>query len=116
MKYIEPEKFVESAKPYSMERVKDLFFSCKERKYIDIKLFQVKLKCVQTLSSIYQHPDLAVSTPFIHSAGIVIMEFLLGVSSQPPTTDLQVTLINESVGMVEVLVKQASEQTRKTNL
>ena len=56
-----------------------------------------------------------MATPFIHSAATPIMEYLLDVSHNKPTTDVELLLVTESVGIVEVLVRRKIVSVRQTN-
>ena len=75
--------------------------------------FQVQLKCTQNLISVLQHPDREVSTPFIHSVAPPMMEHLLGVVKEKPTSDMELMLVLEELRMVETLVVIAEENASR---
>ncbi len=72
-------------------------------------LLQVRLRCVQSACSIFQHPDRDVSTPFIHAVAPPVMNHLLALGSERPADDLELTLTLEGVRMVEILTAGADE-------
>lgn len=75
---------------------------------------QIQLKCIQTLSSIYQLADREVATPYIHSVGGPIIEHLLGAGGvNRPSTELQLAVTLEGVRMLETLVALAEDSTSK---
>ncbi len=74
----------------------------------------MKLKYVQTLTSICQHPERSVATPFIRGLAPRVIEYLLMISSnkeQPAEPELP--LILESIRLMEVLVAKAEDNTSK---
>ena len=81
-----------------------MFFSCH---------FQVRLKCVQTLTSIYQHPDRSVSTPFIHMMAPPVIEHLISVGTKRPQIDTELAIVTEGIRMVETLVALTDENNSK---
>ena len=70
----------------------------------------MRLKCVQTVCSIYQHPDKDVSTPFIHAVAPTVMNHLLGLGPTRPADDVELTITLEGIRMVETLTAAADEQ------
>ncbi len=74
---------------------------------------QIRLKCVQTLSSIIQHPERAVSTPFIHAVAPSVIEYLLNLSKARPANDVEVMLAMESIKVLEALVGLTDDQNSK---
>ena len=78
--------------------------------------YQVRLKCVQSVCSIYQHPDKDVSTPFIHAIAPGVMNHLLALGPKRPTDDVELTLTLEGIRMVETLTASADEQNSKSLL
>ena len=76
-------------------------------------MFQVRLKTLQTLTSIFLHPDRAVSTLYIHALSPKVIEFLTAMASSRPGSEVELSLSVEGIKMVETLVAIAEEDVRK---
>ena len=74
------------------------------------------MKCVQSVCSIYQHPDKDLSTPFIHAVAPDVMNYLLALGPKRPIDDVELTLTLEGIRMVETLTASADEQNSKSLL
>lgn len=73
----------------------------------------VKLKCIQTVRSIFANSDLKVSTPYIHALAPRIIEGLYVEKAKSPKTDHELSLILESVLTVETLIELAEPKNSK---
>lgn len=73
--------------------------------------FKVRIQCVQTLGRIFGHPSALVSTPYIHSLAPRILEYLS--ESKPPTSDQELELFTESVGVIELLIPKTTAEHSK---
>nr|CAD7424523.1 unnamed protein product [Timema monikensis] len=73
---------------------------------------QVKLKCVQTVRTIFAHSDRNVATPYIHALAPRIIEFLYTDASRLPVSDAQLSLTLESIHTVETLITLAEPKHR----
>lgn len=75
---------------------------------------QVRLKCIRTLTSVYQHKDRRVSTPFIHDLAPPIIQHLLSAGGKGrPHSEADLALVLEGLRLVEALVTLAEEDTRE---
>nr|XP_006814260.1 PREDICTED: HEAT repeat-containing protein 5B-like [Saccoglossus kowalevskii] len=72
----------------------------------------VRIKCLQTLASIIQHPQREVSTPFIHALGPKIVEYLHQVGSNKAAHEDQFTVVIEALKGLENLVALTDETYR----
>nr|CAD7398135.1 unnamed protein product [Timema poppensis] len=72
----------------------------------------VKLKCVQTVRTIFAHSDRNVATPYIHALAPRIIEFLYTDASRLPVSDAQLSLTLESIHTVETLITLAEPKHR----
>ncbi|XP_067680006.1 HEAT repeat-containing protein 5B-like isoform X1 [Haliotis asinina] len=77
---------------------------------------ELKVKCVQAFVSILQHSDTQVATPYIHALAPKVIEFLYSVASSRPKSDLELTLVLESLRVLETLVNLAEDSKRVTLL
>lgn len=75
----------------------------------------VKVKCIQTMRSIFLSTDLKVATPYIHALAPRVIEGLYTEKAKNPTTELELAMILESVTTVETLISLAEPQNRKFN-
>lgn len=75
--------------------------------------FQVQIKCMQTFRSILGHSAANVSAGFIHALAPKVLQYLHGEQARRVTTDLDLALTLESLGVVEALVRLAEPQHRK---
>ncbi len=76
----------------------------------------VKVKCIQTIRSIYLGTDLKVATPYIHALAPRIIEGLYTEKAKHPTNDLELAIILESITTVESLISLAEPQNRKSKI
>lgn len=74
----------------------------------------VKLKCIQTMRSIFVHAELVVATPYIHALAPRVMEALCSDAARAPKSDAELAVTLESVTVVETLVALAEPQNRKS--
>lgn len=72
--------------------------------YLYFSIFQVKLKCVQTLRTIFLHPERTISTPYIHALAPRLVEYLYSDKSKQVTNDLELSFTLECVSTVEALI------------
>lgn len=73
----------------------------------------VKVKCIQTMRSIFLTTDLKVSTPYIHALAPRVIEGLYTEKAKNPTNELELAIILESVTTIEALISLAEPQNRK---
>ncbi|XP_072123379.1 HEAT repeat-containing protein 5A isoform X1 [Mobula birostris] len=64
------------------------------------------------LQSVFQHPNKAVSTPYIHSLTILVVDALRKVEKEKPSTCAELQAVLEGVKTLEALVNLADEQNR----
>lgn len=72
----------------------------------------VRLKCVQTIRSIFINADLKVSTPYIHALAPRLIETLFDEANRVPQNDMELALILEGVTTLEALIALAEPQNR----
>ncbi|XP_014481449.1 PREDICTED: HEAT repeat-containing protein 5B isoform X3 [Dinoponera quadriceps] len=72
----------------------------------------VKLKCVQTLRTIFLHPERNISTPYIHALAPRLVEYLYSDKSKHVTSDMELTFTLECVSTVEALIGLADLPNR----
>lgn len=73
----------------------------------------VRLKCVQTIKSIFVNAELKVATPYIHALASRIIEHLFADNTKTPKDEIELALILESITTVDTLVTLAEPQNRK---
>lgn len=73
----------------------------------------VKLKCTQTVRSIFAGADLKVATPYIHALAPRIIEGLYLEKAKTPKTDNELAVVLESISTVETLIELAEPKNRK---
>lgn len=73
----------------------------------------VKVKCIQTMRSIFVSTDLKVATPYIHALAPRVIEGLYTEKAKSPSNELELAMILESVTTVEALISLAEPQNRK---
>lgn len=73
----------------------------------------VKVKCIQTMRSIFTTTDLKVSTPYIHALAPRVIEGLYTEKARNPTNELELAITLESITTVETLITLAEPQNRK---
>jgi hypothetical protein len=72
----------------------------------------VRLKCVQTLKSLFAHPDRTVATPYIHTLAPRLVEFLYSDSARNIFSDGELVVTLETIVTVESLIELAEPQNR----
>ncbi|XP_076321914.1 HEAT repeat-containing protein 5B isoform X4 [Tachypleus tridentatus] len=76
----------------------------------------VQLKCVQTLRSMFQHPDRSIATPYIHALAPRVVEILVqltaDLTTQSTVTDRQFSLATECLNCLDTLVTLASSDKK----
>lgn len=73
----------------------------------------VKLKCIQTMRSIFVSTELKVATPYIHALAPRVIEALYNEVARNPKSDMELAIILESITTVETLIALAEPQNRK---
>lgn len=73
----------------------------------------VKLKCIQTMRSIFVNADLKVATPYIHALAPRVIEALYMDAAKSPKTDMELAILLECITTVETLIALAEPQNRK---
>jgi hypothetical protein len=73
----------------------------------------VRLKCVQTIKSIYVNAELKVATPYIHAIAPRIIENLYADITKTPKDEIELALVLESINTVDALITLAEPQNRK---
>lgn len=73
----------------------------------------VKVKCIQTMRSIFVNADLKVATPYIHALAPRLVEGLYAPNSKFPKNELELNVILESITTVEALIALAEPQNSK---
>uniref|UniRef100_A0A182NZG0 HEAT repeat-containing protein 5A n=1 Tax=Anopheles epiroticus TaxID=199890 RepID=A0A182NZG0_9DIPT len=72
----------------------------------------VRLKCVQTMRSIFANGELRVSTPYIHALAPRLIEHLYSEQARNPTNEHELALVLEGITTVETLIALAEPQNR----
>ncbi|XP_055847565.1 HEAT repeat-containing protein 5B isoform X1 [Episyrphus balteatus] len=72
----------------------------------------VRLKCIQTIRSIFAKADLKVATPYIHALAPRIIEGLYVETAKTPRNENELSIVLESVMTVETLIELAEPQNR----
>ena len=75
-------------------------------------MFQLQTKVTQSLSSVFQHAQLSVCSPLIHSVAQPVLEMSLSAGSHRPDSHERLTLIQEAIRMFDALVALARDDTR----
>ena len=73
----------------------------------------IRLKCVQTIKSIFVNAELKVATPYIHALAPRIIENLFADNTKTPKDEVELALILESITTVDSLITLAEPQNRK---
>lgn len=73
----------------------------------------MKLKCVQTLRTIFLHPVCHISIPYIHALAPRLIEYLYNDKSKQVTSDMELTFTLECITTVEALIGLADVSNRK---
>ncbi|XP_067390454.1 HEAT repeat-containing protein 5A [Emydura macquarii macquarii] len=79
---------------------------------LDSKDPVLQLKCFQLLLSIFQHPDRAVSYPYIHSLAPSIVGKLQETEKTKPENSAELQVIQEGIKVVAALIAMAEEEHR----
>lgn len=72
----------------------------------------MKLKCVQTLRTIFLHPERVISTPYIHALAPRLVEYLYNDRSKEVTNELELTFTLECISTVEALIGLVEHSNR----
>uniref|UniRef100_W4VS74 HEAT repeat-containing protein 5A n=1 Tax=Corethrella appendiculata TaxID=1370023 RepID=W4VS74_9DIPT len=72
----------------------------------------VRLKCIQTMRSIFINSDLKVSTPYIHALAPRLVENVYAEANRNPKTETELALLLESITTIEALIALAEPQNR----
>lgn len=73
----------------------------------------VKVKCIQTMRSIFVNADLKIATPYIHALAPRLVEGLYAPNSKLPKNEHELSVILESITTVEALIALAEPQNSK---
>lgn len=76
------------------------------------KDLMVRLKCLQTLRSLFAHPERSVATPYIHMLAPRVMENLYAEESKTPRSDVQLAIVLESIQIVDTLIALTETKNR----
>lgn len=68
---------------------------------------------MQTLKSLFAHPDRVVATPYIHTLAPRLVEFLYSDGARNIFTDGELYVTLETIVAVESLIDLAEPQNRK---
>ncbi|XP_059838165.1 HEAT repeat-containing protein 5B [Hypanus sabinus] len=72
----------------------------------------VQQKCYQLLLSVFQQPDRALATPYIHALAPLVVEKLKAVENQKPINSAELQAVQEGIKVLEALVNLGEEQNR----
>ncbi|KAK0176436.1 hypothetical protein PV328_000569 [Microctonus aethiopoides] len=72
----------------------------------------VKLKCVQTLKTIFVHPEKSISTPYIHALAPRLVEYLYSEDSKHVENELELSFTLECINTIEALIALAEPNNR----
>lgn len=73
----------------------------------------MKLKCVQTLKTIFVHPEKSISTPYIHALAPRLVEYLYSEDSKHVENELELSFTLECINTIEALIALAEPNNRK---
>lgn len=73
----------------------------------------IRHRCLQTLQSIFQHPDRRVALPYIQSLSPRIMHFLLDDASREVKTEEEFRVTTECVVTVEILLRLLEDDQKQ---
>lgn len=73
----------------------------------------IKIKCIQTVRSIFVNSDLKVATPYIHALAPRIIEGLYTPNAKHPKSEAELNILLESITTVEALIALAEPQNSK---
>ncbi|XP_034252934.1 HEAT repeat-containing protein 5B isoform X2 [Thrips palmi] len=72
----------------------------------------VRLKCLQTLRSLFAHPERNVAHFYINMLAPRVMEYLYSEESKTPRSDVELTIILECIQAVDTLISQTETKNR----
>ncbi|XP_064600027.1 HEAT repeat-containing protein 5B-like isoform X2 [Liolophura sinensis] len=78
----------------------------------DADSVQSKQRCLQAFLSILHQPDRVICTPYIHAIAPKVFEYLYSVSGGATVTETDLSLVLDSITMVETLVSMAEDEKR----
>ncbi|XP_014227190.1 HEAT repeat-containing protein 5B isoform X3 [Trichogramma pretiosum] len=92
----------------------NLLFPCINhfRQTIQSDNIYIRLKCVQTLRTIFLHPERTISTPYIHALAPRIVEFLYSDASKQLTDEVELQFTLECITTIECLISIAEPSRR----
>ncbi|XP_049284271.1 HEAT repeat-containing protein 5B isoform X3 [Anopheles funestus] len=101
--------------PVSVVSVPNLQYPCINhfRQCFQSASLPVRLKCVQTMRSIFANGELKVSTPYIHALAPRLIEHLYSEQARNPTNEQELALVLEGITTVEALIALAEPQNRE---
>lgn len=101
--------------PASLVSIPSLQYPCINhfRQCLQSDNIVVKIKCIQTMRSVFINADLRVSTPYIHALAPRVIEGLYSDVSRTPKNDGELAMVLESITTVEALIALAEPQNRK---
>lgn len=73
----------------------------------------MRLKCVQTLRTIFLHPERNISAPYINALAPRLLEYLHSYRSKQVTSDMELTFTLECISTVEALIGLVDFPNRK---
>lgn len=76
----------------------------------------IRLKCIQTIRSIYVNADLKVATPYIHALAPRVIENLYDPETRNPKDEIELALVLESITTIDSLITLAEPQNRTYSL
>ncbi|XP_043289102.1 HEAT repeat-containing protein 5B isoform X2 [Venturia canescens] len=82
------------------------------RQAIQSDNMMVKLKCVQTLKTIFVHPERSISTPYIHALAPRLVEYLYSDKSKQVTSEIELSFTLECISTIEALIALAEPTNR----
>lgn len=73
----------------------------------------MRLKCVQTLRSVFAHNDRSVATPYIHALAPRLVESLCSNTVNQVLSEAELSITVETIVTVESLISLADPKHRK---
>ncbi|XP_035900169.1 HEAT repeat-containing protein 5B isoform X2 [Anopheles stephensi] len=100
--------------PAGVASVPNLQYPCINhfRQCVQSASLPVRLKCVQTMRSIFANGELRVSTPYIHALAPRLIEHLYSEQARNPANEQELALVLEGITTVETLIALAEPQNR----
>lgn len=101
--------------PNSLVSIPNLQYPCINhyRQCLQNDSIIVRIKCVQTMRSIFMNADIKVATPYIHALAPRLVEYLFLDDTKNPKNDSELALVLESITTVEALITLAEPQNSK---